>query len=271
MTSMTPQSTTGQPVDPSHLMTLGKDAARLSKTAGISLTNAVVHTVGMEKLNSEQVRRVVEFTNIEAFNDKFASMDAEHHRFVDIDNGPADPAQVLQSLSSEQQVKGAAGALEYSMPPIKLANQQHYSDSGVFRTRTGVLGEVLSLQHKLASSLEDVVGRAESASFCMEQALESLEGHLKRAEIGGALLSEVFGEWARLDEPLAKVAFAKLRGSIPEAVKVAGRRIDPSHEVMSCFDTFVKSAHAYHTYVGARQRLEAEMVRVGSWLETNGD
>ena len=77
-------------ISPEQLIMLGKSAAQVSETSGMSLTDAVVRSVGMTKLNSHQVRRVVEAANHEAFHRKFASMDPTM-RVVELDGGPADP------------------------------------------------------------------------------------------------------------------------------------------------------------------------------------
>lgn len=93
------QQRDARPVSGEHLETLGKRAAHdwlLGKFA--SLNDAVVDVVRSEHLSPEQVRRVVEFTNGDAYLKEFRK-EGGAHRVVHFDCGPADPAQVLQDLN----------------------------------------------------------------------------------------------------------------------------------------------------------------------------
>lgn len=257
----------GRQVDPDHLQSLGKTAARLAETAGLSLTDAVVQTLGHEKLNSEQVRRVVEHANIEAFNQKYASMSGDH-RFVSIDDGPADPVQVLQSLGSAAQCREVvAEPSDYAMSPTKVASSTPASEAG-FRTRGGVLNDVIGLQYKLASAHESVVQKVEAASFEMNEAFSELSDWAKRASLNGAQAGEICASWARVHPELAKVAAQKIFGTFA-TTKVAGRSLNPSHPVVGVFENFAKKAQDYQTHLVARQRLEAELTRIGDWLDHN--
>jgi len=76
----------GHSVSAHDLENLGKTAARLSETSGISLTEACTRTLDGEGLNQEQVRRAVEHANINAVNSKFASLRGDN-RIVHLDHG----------------------------------------------------------------------------------------------------------------------------------------------------------------------------------------
>ena len=107
-----------RPVSGEHLEVLGKHAASqwlLGKYA--SLNEAVVDSVRSEHLSPEQVRRVVEFTNGDAYLQEFRK-EGSGHKVVHFDCGPADPSQVLQDLND-----GGGGSLydsgvfDYNMTP----------------------------------------------------------------------------------------------------------------------------------------------------------
>jgi hypothetical protein len=92
------QQRDARPVAGEHLEVLGKKAASdwvQGKYA--SLNEAVVDTLRGERLSPEQVKRVVEFTNGDAYLQEFRKEGS--HRVVHFDCGPADPAQVLQDLN----------------------------------------------------------------------------------------------------------------------------------------------------------------------------
>lgn len=111
------QQRDARPVSGEHLEVLGKRAAYdWCQGKFASLNEAVVDTVRGEQLSPEQVRRVVEFTNGDAYLREFRK-EGSSHRVVHFDSGPADPAQVLQDLND-----GGGGSvydrggLDYTLP-----------------------------------------------------------------------------------------------------------------------------------------------------------
>lgn len=260
-----------QPVDSSHLESLGKTAARMAEAGGTSLNDAVTQTIGHEKLNSEQVRRVVEFTNIEAFNRKFAALEGPL-RAVQIAGGPADPTQVLQSLNNDARPQEAVmESMDYAMPPtMGKHSSRHFEPTA--RTVTGVLGDVLDLQRKLAAAHDTLTQDAEAARYMLNESLLELVARAKTACLHGAAPGELYEAWFRVDQGLAKVAFERSAQVLPPSTtKTAGRRINPDHVVVGTFVQFAKHASAYTGYVTAVRNLELQMARVGSWLEEHGD
>ncbi len=92
------QQRDARPVSGEHLEVLGKKAASdFCEGKVASLHEAIIDTVRGERLSPEQVKRVVEFTNQDAYLQEFRKLAA--HRVVHFDGGPADPAQVLQDLN----------------------------------------------------------------------------------------------------------------------------------------------------------------------------
>ncbi len=92
------QQKDARPVSGEHLEVLGKQAASLYVDGKVaSLHEGIIETVRGERLSPEQVRRVVEFTNGDAYLQEFRKEGS--HKVVHFDCGPADPAQVLQDLN----------------------------------------------------------------------------------------------------------------------------------------------------------------------------
>ena len=112
------QQREARPVAGEHLEVLGKKAAAdwcSGKVA--SLNAAVLSAVQHEMLSPEQVRRVVEFCNQDAYLQEFRK-EGSNHRVVHFDSGPADPAQVIQDLNDGGGgSRFDRGTLDYSMPP----------------------------------------------------------------------------------------------------------------------------------------------------------
>jgi hypothetical protein len=257
-------------VDPSHLETLGKTAARMSDSGDLSLTEAVVLTIGREKLNSEQVRRVVEYANTEAFNRKFASTSGSM-RAVHINGGPADPVQVLQSLNDAARPREVTiDSLEYSMPP-DMGKTSSSVISALDRTVAGVMGDVQGLRHQLMAAHDELTQSMEASKSAMNEALVDLAGFVKQASAQGAAPAEIYAAWMARSEELGKVAFDRTRSFMRDSnVKVAGRVMNPAHPVIRGFDDFVKAAHSFASHREALARVEDELLKVSKWLKARG-
>jgi hypothetical protein len=260
----------GSAVAPEHLEMLGKQAARAAEAGELSLNDAVVQTIGHEKLGAEHVRRVVEIANVEAFNRKFAAMQGPL-RAVHLDGGPADPTYVIQALGREAQPKMAMLDLsDFATPPSfgKMASIEASLLND--RTQRGVRMEIAGLQSKLAAAHEDVIASLEASRYLMNERLETLVERSKSAAAQGATAEEVFSAWARVHPELAKVAFARARFVLPAAKTAGLRAINPAHPVVATFSEFAKAAQAFESHDTARKSIEQELVRVDAWLAQNG-
>lgn len=114
------QQRDARPVSGEHLEVLGKQAAaNWCEGKVASLHAAIVDVVRGERLSPEQVKRLVEFTNGDAYLQEFRKEGS--HKVVHFDCGPADPAQVLQDLND-----GGGGSvydrgtLDYSRDPKEV-------------------------------------------------------------------------------------------------------------------------------------------------------
>jgi hypothetical protein len=134
-------------VDPRTLELIGKNAASLAESGGVGMSDAVVTAIGAAKLNEQQVRRVVEFANIEIFNKKFSSMQGTV-RSVHIEGGPANPVDVIQKLNN------AARPREVPMNPSDYSIAPDFSKSSSAEDSGNVaevgMEDILDLRNKLA-------------------------------------------------------------------------------------------------------------------------
>jgi len=262
----------GRPVDPTSLEALGKQAAHVSETSGLNMTDAVVQTVGHVKLNSQQVRRVVEFANIEMFNRKFASISGSS-RSVHIDGGPADPVEVMQTLNDAARPREVVmDSLEYSMPP-SFSKHSSAEDFGFVaeRTRTGALGEVYSLRSKLSAAHDELIQNVEASKGRVAEAYDDLVEAVKSASAAGAAPEELFWAWSAVHPELAKTIYTKLASAMrTENTKVAGRRLNPETRVVSLFTDLTKHASSAAAHAAALKAVEAELNKVSVWLKKHG-
>lgn len=245
----------GRNVSASELEALGKTAARLSDTSGLSLAEACVRTLEHEGLNQEQVRRVVEQANIEAVNQKFASLSGQD-RIVHIDEGPADPVVVMDALYAQRGAPDAQlVALEYSTGPgfIKRASGTKVAMAEV------PMPNLPGLRSKLASAHDELCDMSTALEFRMEEAFAELRQRAKQASLDGASLCDLTTAWSRLDAPLAQAAARALAADVRWGVKTAGLRVASAHPVMEAFTTFTKVAHEHNRVLLACRNVERQL------------
>lgn len=262
----------GHQVGAAALELMGKTAAQFAESNQISLTDAVIETLQAHPdLTPEHIRRVVEFANTEAFNQKYASLDPSH-RVVDIEGGPADPQSVLQACASANAAAPVVlPSLEYAAAPLPGTKTSSTMFEASERTRGGILQDVDGLRTKLSSAHEEAVQSREVSRSYMNDAMVKLAQSTLAAAGQGASGSEVFAVWAAFEPELAKVAYQKVAHYFKgEQTKVAGRSIRPTAQVSVDFQDFVKKAASFLAYTEAVQNVEAELVRVKDWLKDQG-
>lgn len=257
-----------QAVDAGHLELLGKQAASLADAGPLSLADAAVRLLNSEKLSSEQVRRVVEFANTEAFNRKFGALDPAN-RVVDIEGGPADPEQVIQTLNNQARPQAVEfQSSDYSMPPeAKVAHEVDFGLGPVpVPHRGGVIQRVLNLQSKVARAHEETVQNAESARFQMVASIGELQGVVKTAVLDGLCREDLVASWLAADPTLVKEALSYMpRIPVRTGIKVA-HRVNPKHPVVARYCEFAKQANHFATFTVARQNLERRLIEINSFI-----
>lgn len=195
-----------------------------------TLTDAVVSTVKTAGLTREQVRRVVEFANTDAFLVEFRK--EAGGRVVDFPGGPADPAAVLQDLGSRE-VPDAAGRTldDYRMPPsrekragagaLEKTAAARSEEDELFKAafaRTGAgddvpyirpFREVEDLRTKLAGVAEHLGSDLTRAQGYVRDAFLELYGHVKAAALEGMPLGHIVRAWHTVcaDKDCVKIAF----------------------------------------------------------------
>lgn len=259
----------GKSTDAGTLEGLGKQAAALHERASITMTEAVVQTIGRAKLSSEQVRRVVEFANIEMFNRKYAAM-AGSFRTVHVDDGPADPAAVLQDLNDIARPQEViVDALEYSMPP-DLGKTAGLMDIPEARPRGAVMAEIYALHSKVSAAHDELIQSVEASKERVAELFVDLVDAVKSASAGGAAPEEILAAWMKINPEAAKVAYARARPFMRANTKVAGRYLNPAAEVVDVFAKLVKESQSCQRHTLALKNVEAELVKINQWFRSNG-
>lgn len=247
---------------------LGKKAAASWAEESCSLTQAVTRIVkhASAPLSPEQVRRVVEFANTEAYLKEFRKEGA--HKVVDFGpDGPANPADVLRDLNDGGGVTVMDSGLgDYRRPPEKTASDE--ADAVLqeaFRTKTASaeypeanpFGEVIELRDKLAGAYEHTSAQISGLEVAYMDLSEHLYNQVKQASMDGVALGEIVQAWSTVTDAPAfvKAAFdqfvprlfnegvfhtlEEMGGSI---AKTAGARyVNVSHPLVDSYNDFCQT------------------------------
>lgn len=257
-----------QTLPPEQLVLLGKTAAHTAETSGMSLTDAVVRSVGMTKLNEQQVRRVVEAANHEAFHRKFASMDP-NMRVVELDGGPADPYAVIERLEAAAlPSKVSSASSDYTVGPRYTHALSSGSGYGAM-TKAAAMQPVHYLHEQLRASHDELSGNLAARQCETETAVRKLAAVTQQAVSEGAYFEDLERAWGTLNPKVATEMLSVLRPPrAPAGVKTAGRRIAPDAGVLTAFAHFAKVAQDYEVACEAVMSVEQELVKVDEFLRS---
>jgi len=268
------QQAHARPVSGEELATFGKyAAAEWGQGREATLSQAVVSVVKHAHLSPEQVRRVVEFANHEAFSTEFKKEGAGH-KIVSFSGGPADFGVVLGELNN-----GSGGTVfddghHYSMPPRSktagiVADQilaatfnqpaaPDYPEHNPGYAKYEAVTKVAAAEDYLRSevcALESALDAAEDTFF----------HHVKQAALNGESLGVIVEACHEQlgDEGLVKAAFAAIaprllrdgvffgEAAMMESLSKtasAGYEVDPRHPLPGAYvgycDTLQKLAEA---------------------------
>lgn len=266
-------------VDPEQLEALGKRAAALYTSQGTQLSEAVVETVKEARLAPEQVKRVCEFANTNAYLSEFEKAGAV--RNVTFEGGPANPAKVLQDLNdgstpAVHQVKTAA-----YLPPSGHYKTAGASDSllaemfGVGMEKTAQVphharrepGEELAdLRVRLEGTREHFMSKLSSSEILLNDVREDLCEAGAQEVQDGSSLGDVVRVWSAFgDTPMVKEATQLLRSHLQSReimgkeqqvtslskTASAGSIPNPAHPVVDRFLIFTKIASEHRKLVHA--------------------
>lgn len=223
------QQSSAKPRTGEELETMGKEAAtKYVRGSTPSLTEAVVETVKSAGLSPEQVRRVVEFANIDAFNQEFRK-EAGGHRVVEFKSGPADFSEVLKDLND-----GGGGreidkhAFDYSSPPpnvpglvsqnedrLGLENVKLAEAFGVEETPlpyADPLREAMDMKTKLAGVEEELSAELSHLEGQFFDTVNGLYDSVKQAALEGVSLGQIVVAWGDVTSKpeFVKAAFSHL-------------------------------------------------------------
>lgn len=281
-----------------HLEVLGKNAsARYRAGQAATLTEAVIGVVKTAGLLPEQVKRVVEYANTDAFLTEFRKEGST--KVVELPGGPASPFAVLQSLN---QPASAAeydrGTSDYDHPPQEKrasAESMDHALKQVFRVESPAeypyvdpLGEAYGLQQKLASIEATMTGQLTMLEGAFHDMLGRLYYNVKQAALEGLQLGDVVQAWATVPNATAehvKLAFAftsprllqerVFRGADAIGASLekyaSGGLVNPEHPLVTDFGEFCEVVSKMAQVRAARQEVSDGLGQISSFLKHAAD
>lgn len=292
-----------KPVDPEQLELMGKRAAAAYSEHGTRLSDAVVEVVKEAKLSPEQVKRVCEFANTNAYLSEFEK--AGEMRNVTFEGGPANPSVVLKDLNDGgNPMLSKLGSSDYAKPT------GHYKTAGV---TDEALAEAFGIKagdkEKTASAYSGVdrdhmshyspVDELNDLRLCLEGTRETMVSKLSTSGVvyddvssdlcktaaqeleTGTPMGDIARVWAShapnallFKEAMALVVkHLQTRGHSEEElsksfnkIASAGTLPNPTHPLVEQFVAFTKVAHGHHILQKSIEVLDEQLTTVRSKL-----
>jgi hypothetical protein len=222
-----------------ELEVMGKRAANLWAEGRFNnLSDSVVDVVKEAGLSAEQVKRVVEFTNVNAFLEEFRK-EGTASKYVDFGDGKlADTSRVLHDLNDGgdpgEEVDVQTNA--YNEQPLRVKQAsledadwvQFFGDPSKEEDypMAEPHAEYWAVREKLAGMLEHMTTQLSGLETAYGDVSRNLYGHTKRACRDGVPLGDIIRAWSSVEPD-------------PTFIKCAFELISPTlvkDEVFRCFD-----------------------------------
>ncbi len=293
------QQLKSSPVSGEHLEILGKKAsADWGAGRFDTLTQAVIETVKHASLSPEQVRRVVEFANTDAYLRDFRK-EGSPHKIVNFPGGPADPGDVLKDLND-----GGGGSAfdtgmgDYSQPP---SHSKHASvETGELETMFEVektasslgypeenpMGQIIELKDKLAHALDTCGSQLSQFEVMYADLADLLYGQVKQAALNGTTLGEILQAWQTVAPSTdhVKVAFRLmtprlLREGVFHSVDGIGasiektgsaRMVNTQHPLVTHFSEYCEVLDKLAETRAAQNEISANLDQVIVFIKQGG-
>lgn len=281
-----------------HLELLGKKAAALwSSGEATTLAKAIVETVKTAGLAPEQVKRVLEFANTEAYLTEFRK-GAAAHRVIDF--GPSGPAalnEVLQDLND-----GGGGSRHddgeghhYRLEPQEKRASATDCDAVLgqaFAVRTpdyaesNPLGESVILREKLADQASHLRSQLDGLEVVVGDLSERIYQGVKQAALHGMHLGEIVKAWSTVapNVSFVKSAFAlftprflreqvfsspvNLFASIEKTG--SAQCVNPDHPIVKDFEEYCEALQKSAELESQRRELQSGVKELTSFLVRGG-
>jgi hypothetical protein len=275
-----PHRKEGSLVDSDELRGLGKKASHLHLNSGIPLSDAVVKVARWHgRLNHEQIRRVIEFTNNETFQTMFKCAEGSH-RVVCFPGGPADPSQVLKELSMDHGVMAGPEGDRYLPGMDSVGDLFHQEKAAAANQPQGLMEKKAQARwFELQRMNEHFVDAYRSASFDYENAAADLCKQACAVVDDGGSVTDVARALGRVQhlDGMAKLALRHIADdwkarrrdvSQGESLSKHAHLVRTRHPLVQSFFEFEKVALERFKLAAALEYVGEELKKVGQQLRS---
>ena len=292
-----------KPIDPEQLELMGKRAAAAYSEHGTRLSDAVVEVVKEAKLSPEQVKRVCEFANTNAYLTEFEK--AGEMRNVTFEGGPANPGTVLKDLNDGgNPMLSKVGSSDYAEPTgqYKTAGVSEDAFAEAFGIKSGgkektasahsavdrdqmshysPVDELNDLRICLEGTRETMISKLSSSGVVYDDVSSDLCKTAAQELETGTPMGDIARVWAShspstslFKEAMALVVkHLQTRGHSEEELSKsltktasAGVLPNPTHPLVEQFVAFTKVAHGHHVLQRSIEVLDEQLTTVRSKL-----
>lgn len=283
----------------------GEDLATMGKRASAqwrhgefkTLSDSVIATVKHAHLSPEQVKRVVEFTNTEAYLEEFRK-EGQTNKVVDFGaGGPADISDILKELNDGSGgTVFDAGTGDYNGPPAesKTASAEEETALGeLFKTAgqeypfADPLADVIDAREKVAGAISQVSSMQSGLEIAYGDLADRMYFQVKQAALNGIALGDIAEALAAVapTTEYIKVAFEMmaprlLKDEVFYTVEqmtasmdktASARLVNKSHPLLVDFGEFCTTLHKLAELRGTRTELDKHYGDLTAFLKTAGE
>ncbi len=297
------QQAHARPISGEDLEVLGKAAASAFCDGSFStLDNAVVEMVKRAGLSPEQVKRVVEFTNVNAHLLTFKK--EADHKVINFQGGPASPSTVLKDLND-----GGGGTVfdrgtaDYNYPPpdVEKTSSANMDRLGLddaklaeaFEVQGGEyafadpLREAMDLRDKLAGARDLFNHELGAFETLFVDAGDLLYSEVKQASMVGTSLGQVVQAWSSVTDETeyVKLAFQAMtprllrdgvfenKDELSESISVIEKTaalVNPKHPLVATFVDYCDTLYKLAELRQARDEIDQHFDSMTEFIKGAG-
>jgi len=282
----------GTAITPEKLELMGKEAANLLVEKSIPLNDSITKmAASLPEINSEQVRRVVEFANTASYlnyheQHKTAGADSSYPQFdladadvvlhnLSADHRPEASVDISYGRAPEKQ-KISTAKLETELETLFLGTEKRasldFTPETVVHHIMDAKDHLISLKNSLEHSGEqlDMLLKEAEASYYDDVKHHLLDGGSFADVVRGAM--EIYGETDRLKEAMVPVLAQLLKEKVcsakdlervyPDLEKVASRIVDQEHPFVATAGAIASLREEIEKIATSLVEVDASLVRV---------
>lgn len=259
------------------LKNLGKEASDFHTSFGMPLTEAVVNVLEDNRnLTNEQIKRVVEFANNEAFSREFKRR-ADGNKLFSFEGGPADPVRVLELTKGSRGDVMKTSSYIRGIDSLNLFDDKSLGD-GFEKSASADTNPSTEVRdyHTIKHAVDRIEHELGTAGQRYERAISDLCKEAESLIRSGSQVPDIAEAIYQMspNDDMTKLALKHLsdRLSHVPVEKTASKKrdlnvVNVNHPLCKAFESMAKEAVDYYSKAGARDELRGTLERADTYLK----